>query len=470
MFPRKRPSSGVFLVLIAGCSPSLPGTLVGESAHFRLFIDPDLDPSSLAPSQQGQQGLDSLETDWADKQTMLKMPEGKRKIDYHLMTGAHIAAACDFTEFVGSDSPAGCELGDTLQIAASYLPHQHELIHAYMELVVPDAVPVPLLVEGTAQSIGCGTQAGTDLTYDVPWQQAVMEVAADLPADVYIEGGLFARYLIRTQGIDAFVRYYQQAPGRRDPALFAVNFSAFWNMTVDDAWMAMHVVNPGAATIDEAICPCSLPALPTDGQPILYDVVNPYWTLGDTQGPSIAVTAPGGEPVIIEDCEGVTPELLTVDAGFPPNTPNIADANVAIFQLADGRSHYISAPISQASTGQYLADSCAGTTPYALPTDFLNGPGNLWIFAGQETAGSVTKYLQLQVPLAAQVTPTGGVEICDSCAFNQGSCQPPLVLSSVGVTSTVAPGLLNVELTLSPIPQGTTAAYYGVGSALQFTK
>ena len=47
MFPRKRPSSCVFVVLIAGCSPSLPGTLVGESAHFRLFIDPDLDPSTL---------------------------------------------------------------------------------------------------------------------------------------------------------------------------------------------------------------------------------------------------------------------------------------------------------------------------------------------------------------------------------------------------------------------------------------
>ena len=95
-----------------------------------------------------------------------------------------------------------------------------------------------------------------------------MEVAGDTRADVYSEGGLFARYLIRTQGIDAFVRYYRQAPSCRDPALFAANFSAFWNMTVDDVWAAMHVVQPGAASTDDAICPCSLPALPTDGQPI----------------------------------------------------------------------------------------------------------------------------------------------------------------------------------------------------------
>ena len=68
-------------------TPSLPGTLVGESAHFRLFVDPDVDTQlSFLLTLQGSAGLDALETDWADKQTMLKMPEGQRKIDYHLLT------------------------------------------------------------------------------------------------------------------------------------------------------------------------------------------------------------------------------------------------------------------------------------------------------------------------------------------------------------------------------------------------
>ena len=240
-------------------------------------------------------------------------------------------------------------------------------------------------------------------------------------------------------------------------------------MTVDDVWTAMHIVNPGAASTDATICPCSLPALPTDGQSIPYTVANRYWTLGDTQGGSIAVTAPGGFPIILEDCEGVTPEIGTANAGFPPDTPEIADANVAIIQLADGRSRYLRGPISQASAGQYLADSCAGTTPYPLPADFLSGPGNLWILVSPGATGSVTMYLQLQVPFAAQVTPGAGVAVCDSCAFNQGSCPGPLALSPVGITSTVAPGPLNVELTPPQLPtQATTVPLVGIESALHF--
>ena len=246
------------------------------------------------------------------------------------------------------------------------------------------------------------------------------EAAADPAADVYSEGGLFARYLIRTQGIDAFVRYYRQAPGLRDPALFAINFSAFWNMTVDDVWTAMHVVNPGAATTDATICPCSLPASrPTDNRPLharqpLLDARGDPGRVDRRDGPRqihIVSTTAKGSPTIPDGQRRI-----------PADTPEIADANVAIVQLADGRSRYLPAPTSQASAGQYLADSCAGTTPYALPADFLSGPGNLWILAGPADADSVTMYLQLQIPAAAKVTTGEGVGICDSCAFDQGSC------------------------------------------------
>ncbi len=457
----RRSWSFLFPVLIAGCSASsLPGKLVGESAHFRLFVDPDLGPM-LAPSQQGQPALDALETDWADKQTMLKMPEGQQKIDYHLMTGQHIAEVCD-VEFVGTKTPPGCEVAGALQIATGDLPQQHELMHAYMELVAPGPLPIPFLAEGTAQAIGCNTKAGTDLTYDVPWQQAVVGVGRETPADVYVEGGLFARYLIRTQGIDTFVRYYRQAPRRRDPALFAANFSAFWSMTVDDVWAAMHVVQPGAASTDDSICPCSLSALPTDGQPIPSDVAHPYWTIGDTQGASIGVTAPGGAPIFVRDCEGVT-SVLTVDPGF--STPQIADANVAIIQLADGRPHYITATISSASAGNYLADSCAGPTPYALPADFLSGPGNVSVLFSPVPAVNVRAYLQLQVPFAGQVAPAAGVAICGSCDFTPGSCP---FFPFPNVTSTVAPGPLDVTVLPSQLPYGTTAVF-GNGVILHFT-
>ena len=67
--------------LVAGCGPpSVPGVLVGESTHFRLFVDPNFDLAPPPAYMQGADGLAALETDWADKQTMLMMPEG-RKID-----------------------------------------------------------------------------------------------------------------------------------------------------------------------------------------------------------------------------------------------------------------------------------------------------------------------------------------------------------------------------------------------------
>ena len=64
-------------------APGDPGRRVGAlpSLH-RSRSRPEHSPSRRA----GQPALDALETDWADKQTMLKMPEGKQKIDYHLLT------------------------------------------------------------------------------------------------------------------------------------------------------------------------------------------------------------------------------------------------------------------------------------------------------------------------------------------------------------------------------------------------
>jgi hypothetical protein len=464
--PGRLSSCLLLLALAAGCGyPAIPGTLVGESAHFRLYIDPDIDPNSLPAVIQGGGGLDALETDWADKQTMLKMPEGKPKIDYHLVAPEHVEAAC------GGNDDGGCERGDTLQIVAgTSLPFQHELIHAYMQLVAPGALPVPLVVEGTAQAIGCyGLTVGTPISYDVPWQQVVMETRGD----VYSEGGLFVRYLIRTQGIDALVRYYRQAPGRRDQALFAANFSAFWSMSIDDVWTAMHVVSPGAATTDAPICPCSLPAVPTDGQPPNNNpATNPYWTLPDTAGASLALTAPSGQGVLFSDCEGVAPyfeSILSTAQIRQANAASYADVALTIVQLpAYGQRLYSVTPVSTASVGQYIADSCDATAPYHLPADFVNGSGEVSIIVSQTTTEATTKYLQLQVPSAGLVTPDPSLATCDSCAFDQGSCVPPPALSPVGLTSTVAPGTLNVEWLLPALAQGTALPYLAE-AGIQFT-
>jgi hypothetical protein len=457
----------LFLASAAGCdgTPAIPGMLVGESTHFRLWIGPDFDTSSLPAYLQGNAGLDALEADWADKQTMLKMPEGQRKIDYHLLTHDEITSACQ--------EPAdGCEIGDALAVAANFLPYQHELIHAYMTLVAPGTVPLPFIVEGTAQAIGCyDLQLGTSLTDEAPsWQVAI----ASLP-DSYDQGGLFVRYLIRTRGIDAFVRYYRQAPARRDPALFAANFSAFWGMSVDDVWAAMHTVGPGAATNDSMICPCGLSMLPTDGQPLDSNLAtHPYWPLPDTGGASLALVAPSGGAFSVSDCEGVAPFF---DSGYSmlqtsdPAIPALTDAAIAFVQLpSDGRRRFVTpntnAPITSASVGPYVADSCDATVPYQLPKDFLDGAGELSIIVDRTTVGDVTKYVQVRVPGIGVANLGPDVDVCDSCAFNQGACVPTPTINLP--YTDVDPGPVNVEWHVPPVAPGGVPRYLD-GAWIQFT-
>ena len=446
-----------WLALVAGCglpaSPDLTGTLVGESAHFRLFVDPDFDASRLPADLQGAGSLDWLESDWTDKQTMLKMPEGARKIDYHLMTSAHTVAACGG----GADS---CELRATLQIASDAPVFQHELMHAYMQLAAPGADPISFITEGTAQAIGC---------YSLPWKVDPREDASSWQEAVtsglydYGEGGVFVRYLIRTQGIDAFVRYYQQAPQRRDPALFATNFSAFWNMTIDDAWAAMHAARRATGT-DAPICPCSWPTPPTDGQPLDSNpITHPYWPLPDTGGASLALTAPSAEFFDFADCDGVAPYFESNFAELQTTNfaPSLTDVAVAIVQLpSDGRRRYTTTPISTAALGAYITDSCGEGVPYPLPADFVTGWGALSVMVDQASIGGVTKYAQVQLPssgvVAADVGLNTDVDVCDSCAFDQGSCVATAALMDplAPLYTRVRPGPVNVRWKVPPVAPG----------------
>ena len=398
----------LLLPLLTGCRGPTPGVFVGESAHFRLFVDPAL--TDVPPEAQGQNGLDALETDWADKASMLKTPDGK--IDYYLLTPADVGTACSLPE--SFDFEAGCTWSNTLEIDAAQLPHQHELMHAYMDLLAAGHSPLSMIAEGAAQSLGCSTFQGTPFDDDPAWEDVVTHTP-EVSGDVYDQGGLLARYLIRTQGIDAWLRYYRQAPALRDPAVFGANFQAFWGTPIDAVWAAMHVPPTGSVGTDEPICPCSLPALVAGGQPVPYDVdTNPYWTLPATPGQAIAIAPLGNSSqVVLEDCAGLTPTIRA-----PGGAPLIAD-------LPAMTGVYLQ-PVAGATPGAYLSDDCASTTPYAVPAGLMNGAGVgiVQFDVSRTSSGPMTLYLQAQVAAPAKLQLLGGTEICDSCAFDQGNCQP----------------------------------------------
>ncbi|HSS38771.1 MAG TPA: hypothetical protein VLT58_08380, partial [Polyangia bacterium] len=364
--------------------------LVGESQHFRLYVDPD---AEVPPGFEGTNGLDALETEWADVQTMLQMPDGK--ISYYWLSDAHVAAAC------AEADEAACTWEQDLEIDAPALPNPHELNHAYAYLR-KQRKPIPFLAEGIAESIGCEFDFPAPVD-DVPWEGVVAEPAS--ADDLSIQGGPFVRYLIRTYGVEAFLRYYEQSPQQRDPALFAANFQSFWNLTMDDVWAAFHPAPGSISEGDTKICPCSLPPLVPSGAVPNDPARAPYWVLPDPGDETFALTG-GALQVAVKDCAGIRAPLV--------------GQNV-LARLGAAEPRYVLAPLARATLDSYLADTCDGAAPYPIPPPrFL--AGNLTIAVSSRAASAVV-YLDFASSFSG-VLRYGLQQICDSCAFDQGSCQP----------------------------------------------
>ena len=113
-----------FAVLVAttGCGNKVRAHEAGRSTHFRLFVGDDYNLGTLS----SQEVLAGLETNWADTQTLLGMPEGKHPIDYYLLPDDEIGDACDSSEAVG------CASDGTLYSSRSV--DQHELNHALCDV------------------------------------------------------------------------------------------------------------------------------------------------------------------------------------------------------------------------------------------------------------------------------------------------------------------------------------------------
>ena len=385
------------LVTFAGCGrPTPPGTLVGESAHFRLYLDPDV---TVPAGFEGDDALAALETEWADVHTMLQMPDGK--IAYYWLSPDHVVVAC------GEADEGACIWERSLEIDSPTLPNPHELNHAYMYLR-KQREPVPFLAEGIAEAIACGDDQAM-YPANVPWQGIVAELesASD---DVYVQGGIFVRYLIRTYGIDAFLSYYEQSPEQRDPALFAANFQSFWHTTLDDAWTAIHVLPPNivpAELYETKICPCSLPPLDPVG-PVTNDPARtPYWPLPNPAGGTLALTAGFGEQVRVRDCAGVRAELI---------------GQSVLARLDGTEPRYVLPPLRSATVGAYVADDCASAAPFSLSP--LESTGDV-IVAVPTPADSAAVYVNLASSFSG-VLYFGFDETCGSCGFDQGTCQPLL--------------------------------------------
>jgi len=387
-----------------GCGGNPPTVFVGESRHFRLHVDPALMP--LPPAFAGGSALDALETEWSDVATMLAMPDGK--IDYYWYTPEHIGIACDDT------SEGGCTKEEEMEIDAPLLPDAHELNHAYTYLRSPRR-PIPFLAEGMAEAIGCGYEMPVPASFaDDDWRQAVVELRSDR---VYGLGGLFVRHMIRRQGIDAFLRYYEQSPERRDPALFAANFESFWGERIDDVWTDFTTIAAGVPWVDQKICPCSLPAI-TPGAAIVNDPAHaPYWTLPDVGDDSLAFTAPRYQSVSVRSCAGDTFPLV---------------GKAVLARLGSGAGWYVMPQLADVQAGAFVADSCADAAHYPLSPDVLVGNPTLSVTIPATHASTV--YLAIDVPFPLDMKVSGAFAMCGSCDLDDESCAPVSGATTTPVT------------------------------------
>jgi hypothetical protein len=380
-------------VAAAACTDRPPAVFVGESTHFRLYVDPALMP--VPDAFAGENGLAALETEWSDVATLLKMPDGK--IAYYWYAPQHIAAACN------DGAEGGCTKEDDLEIDAPLLPDAHELNHAYTYLRAPRR-PIPFLAEGIAEAIGCGDEAPIEAVVAEDWRQAVVGVRSN---DVYGLGGLFVRGLIRRYGIDELLRYYEQSPERRDPALFAANFASFWGVTVDEVWEDFTNVVSTVPRVDQKICPCSLPAVPL-GSGIANDPARaPYWTLPELGDDSIALTATKYGQVSLRSCAG--DESAFMGKGV-------------LARLDSSAGWYVPAPVAAAAVGNFLSDTCADLDHYPVSPDVL--VGNPFIAVTIPATKASTIYVAIDVPFPVEMNVSGPRAICDSCDFDEQSCEP----------------------------------------------
>jgi hypothetical protein len=384
---------GLVLVVVAatGCGrPIPPGTLVGESQHFRLYVDPD---ATVPPGFEGMNGLAALETEWSDVHTMLQMPEGK--ITYYWLSDPHVTAAC-----AGAEESA-CIWEQDLEIDSPTLPNAHELNHAYAYLR-KHRRPTPFLAEGIAEAIGCDGDFPANVD-DVPWESVVAQLVS--ASQVELAGGAFVRHLIRTYGTDAFLRYYEQSPEQRDPAIFAANFQSSWNVTMDDVWSTIHPAPGTVAEGDTKICPCSLPPLDPSSAVANDPARTPYWPLPDPGNQTLSLTS-ASRALVVKDCAGI-------------RVPLVGQSVLARLGGADRR--YVVAPLTSATVGSYLADGCADTAPYPVPPpESLAGPLAIVV---SSTDPRATVYVNFASSFSGLLR-FGLQEVCESCAFDQGSCQP----------------------------------------------
>ena len=398
---------GALLVAAAGCGDDPHPATVLTSPHFTLYGYGDAPATAMT--------LAWLEADYRDARAYLNFPDGH--IDYHLFpTAKESGGAC----YPGSADPiTACARGPSVYTNLA-LDH-HELLHAYMSSV---GVPPPLLREGVAQGLSCSPAPPSTVPPLTPWRTTVTLPSAEQP-DLYAAGLAMFVYLVRTYGIERFVAYYGSAHDTQSPDVFAQEFEAFWGTSLDTAWEEMQVSQRPNGAIN-AVCSCTQPALPLDGAPIDLSAIDTSVLPlpGMDRGPYLFAAEVAASALLLTKCAQDFPPYHVASVPDKPQSVTVARLLPERYYLGVDPSASLAA-----QRGDFLAPTCAGAVPVAIPAGY-RGTADVLIVRAQDDPLDSDWYARFapadprNVLVKAPVTSTLTLELCPSCSATGAACTP----------------------------------------------
>ena len=377
----------------------LPGDRSWQSTHFNYLTrasDDALCPDVLGP----------LEDHFAELQGYLGFdwPAGQK------VTYLKFVDAMDFQAHNICGEPAGgCALESTVESPVGL--DTHELVHAYL---AKTGFPPPVLLEGIAVALSCGSADYSGKPTDTWDQLAAAAYSAGDTSTVYDDGAWLVGYLLDEFGPRPFLTLYRTLRATAGSAEMDAAFRAIYGQSLAAIW---------AAALDESqprnvcIWHCSRPPLALDGAPFDsagvcgVDSARPF-TLAAESTISFATT---GASFSVRPCGQVNPGEGTLNGALKGGLLALYDLPASSYFL-----DYSSSPGTITGT----ADASAAVNPICADATDVAALSAGYIFL-QVPSSRPNWFMPIPPPPAGahSASASPGASVCASC--DPSTCLDP---------------------------------------------
>jgi len=232
-------------------------------------------------------------------------------------------------------------------------------------------------------------------------------------------GLLFVKTLIEMKGVDAFFKYYSQAPEGEGKDLFKRNYEAYWGTSLDEDWKIVTKKNYGSdgvktkLSICFPLCACNQPSLPAFKTEVAYEPLrHPYWRLPDVGNRTISLDS--AKELLVADCSQRITRVHTYGR--------------VLAKVGDG--HFVKYLQGEISVGNYLADECDEVDELEYP---LEDRYQMGLVTRPTWPDAMVIFLKVKIPTAGSLivySDSEDVTLCPTCQGMDGPGCTPIPSSS----------------------------------------